>query len=201
MSRHKFEYQNGAILVISLIMTLVMTTMGIGLFYVANKNLDQVDSVTNRSETLYSAETCVDEIVRWLNTEANRLALEVPPSVPCEPCATCTLTALKQTCHTIGDVGDERFMGTDWKVDGEISAGRRQKLDRTMQVHQYDCDVRLVAIQQSNTKYVYKIRSRGTGPRVARTDLEVMASLALAGNSSGGGSDIGQDNDYKKPNP
>jgi Tfp pilus assembly protein PilX len=198
---HNLEYQSGAILVISLIMTLVMTTMGMGLYYAANQNTDQVDNVTNRSETLFAAETCVDEAVRWLDAEAKRLDQVVPKSLPCEPCPTCTLTALNQICHTIGAAsGDKRLMGTNWRMPGEISSGRKDKLERIMNAHQYDCDLRLIAKQTgASTEYIYKIESRGIGPKSARTDLEVIASIKVGGGPSDGGSDIGQGNEYKVP--
>ena len=66
----KTNRESGAIMVISLILTLVMTTMGIGLFYVANRTSDQIEANTNRSETLYSAETCIDQATRWITKEA-----------------------------------------------------------------------------------------------------------------------------------
>ena len=198
---HNLEYQRGAILVISLMMMLVMTTMGMGLYYAANQNTDQVNNVTNRSETLYSAETCVDEAARWLDAEAQRLDLENPKSLPCEPCDTCTpIIKLNQICHTIGASGDKKLMGTNWRMDGEISPGRKQKLERIMNTHQYDCDLRLIAKKQgASTEYIYKIESRGFGPKSARTDLEVIASITVGGGPSDGGSDIGQGNEYKVP--
>ena len=56
---HQFwaHRERGAILVVSLIVTLVMTTMGVGLFYVSDRSFEQMETNTSRSETLYSAET------------------------------------------------------------------------------------------------------------------------------------------------
>lgn len=45
--------QKGAILIVSLIITLVITTMGMGLFYIGNRSVDQIEAHTDRSETLY----------------------------------------------------------------------------------------------------------------------------------------------------
>ena len=200
INSHNLECQRGAILVISLMMMLVMTTMGMGLFYVANQNSDQVDNIADRSETLYSAETCIDEAVRWLQAEAQRLNLEDPKSVPCEPCKTCELQKFNEICHTIGAPGDKKTMDSAWRMGGESSTKRKEKIQIRMAKHQYACNVKLVAIQEGAGKqYIYKIESEGIGPKSARTDLEVIASITVGGGSSDGGSDIGQGNEYKEP--
>ena len=84
------------IMVLSMIMLLVMTTMGVGLWYVADREIQQVTTTINRSETLYSSETCVDEAINWLRDEAAK-------GPPCKGCTPFT------TIRTIPNSGNRIF--------------------------------------------------------------------------------------------
>ena len=121
--------QKGAILIVSLIITLVITTMGMGLFYIGNRSVDQIEAHTDRSETLYSAEACVDVAVRWLDAESEG-------GVPCidiEPAG--------EVCHRIGSaaLGATNPSMDDWRVAGESSAVRASKFQGRMAKHEYFC--------------------------------------------------------------
>ena len=178
--------QKGAILVVSLIITLVITTMGMGLFYIGNRSVDQIEAHTDRSETLYSAEACVDAAVRWLDAESEG-------GVPCidiEPAG--------EVCHRIGSaaLGATNPSMDDWRVAGESSAVRASKFQGRMAKHEYFCSITLTAtLAALGPKYIYSIASSGVGPKQARTNLVVIASIT-AGGSSDGGSDVGQANEY-----
>ena len=179
----KLHKERGAILVVSLIVTLVMTTMGTGLYYVANRTIEQIESHTDRSETLYSAETCIDEAIMWIETQAET----TPP---------CQALDLGTQCHAIGTLSGERTMNSQWKEAGESSSKGKDKVERRMQAHSYYCNIRLTAIPGgANSKYIYKIGSFGKGPNDARSDIEVTVALSMGGSSTGG-SDIGQGNEY-----
>ena len=178
--------QKGAILVVSLIITLVITTMGMGLFYIGNRSVDQIAAHTDRSETLYSAEACVDAAVRWLDAESEG-------GVPCidiEPAG--------EVCHRIGSaaLGATNPSMDDWRVAGESSAVRALKFQGRMAKHEYFCEITLTAtLAALGPKYIYEIVSSGIGPKQARTNLQVIASIT-AGGSSDGGNDVGQANEY-----
>ena len=178
--------QKGAILVVSLIITLVITTMGMGLFYIGNRSVDQIEAHTDRSETLYSAEACVDVAVRWLDAESEG-------GVPC-----ITVDPAGEVCHRIGSaaVGATNPSMDYWRVAGESSAVRASKFQGRMAKHEYFCSITLTAtLAALGPKYIYQIESSGVGPKQARTNLVVIASIT-AGGSSDGGSDVGQANEY-----
>jgi hypothetical protein len=65
-----------------------------------------------------------------------------------------------------------------------------------MAKHEYFCSITLTAtLAALGPKYIYSIASSGVGPKQARTNLVVIASIT-AGGSSDGGSDVGQANEY-----
>ena len=176
--------QKGAILIVSLIITLVITTMGMGLFYIGNRSVDQIEAHTDRSETLYSAEACVDVAVRWLDAESEG-------GVPCieEPAG--------EVCRRFPEAlgAPNPKMSDNWRA-GESSAVRASKFQGRMAKHEYFCSITLTAtLAALGPKYIYSIASSGVGPKQARTNLVVIASIT-AGGSSDGGSDVGQANEY-----
>lgn len=174
--------QEGAILVVSMITLLVCTTMGIGLWYVADQDIKMVDIQVNRSETLYSAETCIDDAARWIEEEAVN-------GPPCKAVGTGTV------CKSIPDVGDpKRTMSTDWRQ----SDNETIKYQKRMGKHDFSCTIELMSsisqedsdgtgfsVKQgasyqgaiSSTKYLYRIRSVGQGPDNVRSEVEVIASI------------------------
>ena len=169
----------GAIIVLALIMLLVMTTMGIGLWYVADRDIEQVEIKANQSETLYSAESCIDDATRWLELEAAK----APP---------CKSVGKGKLCTTIPDTGVQT-MDAGWRR----TSGEKTKHKTRMAAHNYKCTITLIntisaAGQQgtgfnvgqtsnyqgsiSSTKYLYKITSSGLGPNNVRSDVEIIAS-------------------------
>ena len=181
--------QKGAILIVSLIITLVITTMGMGLFYIGNRSVDQIEAHTDRSETLYSAEACVDAAVRWLNVQSEA-------GVPC-----IDINPPGEVCHWIGSavISASNPSMDDWRVAGESSAVRALKFQGRMAKHEHFCRITLTAtLAASGPKYIYKIESSGIGPKQARTNIEVIASIT-AGGSSDGGNDVGQGTEYNDP--
>ena len=184
---HQFwaHRERGAILVVSLIVTLVMTTMGVGLFYVSNRSFEQMESNTSRSETLYSAETCIEDVIRWMKVT---LVTEVP----------CKSGGVGGICHTIGAGPSPKTMDSAWRQEGESSTKGQSKVQRRMAQHEYKCTLKLTAIVSSpEEKYLYKIESEGKGPNRVRSDVEVV--LSIAPSEKKGGSDVGQGTEYNDP--
>jgi len=111
--------REGFVIIITLVLLLVMTTMGIGLFYETKKTASQVRSNNNNSETLYSAESCIAEAKRWLNAEK-----EI--RTPCEGFAEGSV------CKVIG----EKYMGdSPIRIDSSVTS------DSRLSTHYYRCEV------------------------------------------------------------
>jgi Tfp pilus assembly protein PilX len=110
--------REGFVIIITLVLLLVMTTMGIGLFYETKKTASQVRSNNNNSETLYSAESCIAEARHWLDRERES-------GVPCES------STVGSVCRTIG----EKYMSdSSARIDSETS-------DSRLSAHYYRCEV------------------------------------------------------------
>lgn len=173
------EKEQGVILVLALIMMLVMSTMGIGLWYTADREVQQVTATINRSETLYSAETCVEVAARWLETEAAK----DPP---------CKNKGIGTICKRFNGKMD----ASEWQVSSEDSKQRGK-----MASHTYECTVTLtesIAVQDQvsagfdvgqssgyggsapSTKYLYKIESHGLAENNIRSDVEIIASISIS---------------------
>ena len=62
--------REGFIIVISLVLMLVMTTMGVGLYYSSKQSAVEVADNVSRSDALYSAEACLAEARLWLKVSS-----------------------------------------------------------------------------------------------------------------------------------
>ena len=166
--------RKGFIIVITLIILLVMTTMGIGLFYSTKQTVKQVSISGNRTESLYTAESCITEAVHWIEIESAK-------GPPCKSAGTGNL------CKSIRS----KRMG-QWQLSGENTTQR----DR-MNAHRYRCDISLLGTISSSsgagtgfdvgqsgsyggsttsTKYLYKIKARADGSDNVMSEVEVVAS-------------------------
>ena len=65
----------GFIIVVTLILMLVMTTMGIGLYYSSKQAAKEVSSNTDKRSYLFNAESCVTEAIHWLEVNYNRCGI------------------------------------------------------------------------------------------------------------------------------
>jgi type IV pilus assembly protein PilX len=135
--------REGFVIVITLVLLLVMTTMGIGLFYETKKTANQVRSNNNNSETLYSAESCIAEAKRWLNTVIES------DMVPCID------DAEGSVCQVIG----EKYMGDPpIRIDPSVSS------DSRLSAHYYRCEITRLSTVST------EIRSSGSGDGEERYD-------------------------------
>ncbi|MEN9017241.1 MAG: hypothetical protein ABF331_01880 [Hellea sp.] len=151
--------REGFIIVISLTLMLVMTTMGIGLYYASKKATEQVDIYIGKSDSLYSAEACIAEARLWLKANS---ATDAP----------CKNIVPGKICHnvTTGKM-------SKWKMPNDS-----QILQNRSAAQSYSCSIALLAsveyeadevvgfdIGESDsygdiagkTKFLYKIRSTG----------------------------------------
>ena len=58
--------RSGFIIVVTLILILVMTTMGVGLFYSSKQAAKEVSSHVDKKNYLVNAESCITEAIDWL---------------------------------------------------------------------------------------------------------------------------------------
>lgn len=170
------NYRKGSIIVITLILLLVMTTMGVGLFYSTKQTAKQVGTSVNRSETFYSAESCIAEAVNWLENDA----------VSGAPCRN---KSVGSVCHSISNT-----KMTKWGLSGE----EQLKINR-MSAQRYKCNISLlssVAFEggegvgfdigesdsysnvKTSTKYIYKINSTGYAGK-SISEVEVITSMVF----------------------
>jgi type IV pilus assembly protein PilX len=166
--------RKGFIIVITLILLLVMTTMGIGLFYSTKQTAKQVSVSGSRTESLYTAESCITEAVHWIEIESAK----GPP---------CKSSGAGNICKSI----TSKHMG-QWQLSGETTTQSKR-----MNAHRYRCDISLLGtvssgsgagtgfdVSQSGsygggttrTKYLYKIKVRADGSDNVMSEVEVIAS-------------------------
>jgi Tfp pilus assembly protein PilX len=172
--------EKGIVIVISLILLLVMTTMGVGLVYTTGRNDKGAQGVISRIETMQAAETCIQSMERWFNKE----------SVNGPPCKTVAQGAV---CHR----EKETLMGdAAYKLPEE-----KDKFKDRMNQYRNSCEVALLTTlsekdsvvgtgagfevgkdgayggSSTRTKYLYKITAQGTGPNSSASTVEVIASM------------------------
>jgi type IV pilus assembly protein PilX len=166
--------RKGFIIVITLIILLVMTTMGIGLFYSTKQTAKQVSISGSRTESLYTAESCITEAMHWIEIESAK----GPP---------CKSSGAGNICKSI----TSKHMG-QWQLSGETTAQSKR-----MNAHRYRCDISLLGTVSSSsgagtgfdvgqsssygggttsTKYLYKITARADGSDNVMSEVEVVAS-------------------------
>ncbi len=141
------------VVIVTLVLLLVMTTMGIGLFYETKKTAKQVSVNIDKRSFLHASETCVTEAVRWLRGNSN----------------SCNVT----DCQTFGAAMNE------WADD---EAGKRiSRMERTAysctisRIGQEELD-------GNRIKSYYKILSNGydsNQPDRNKTTIEVIVSIEL----------------------
>ena len=58
--------RQGFIIVVTLVLMLVMMTMGVALFYSAKQTVKQVNTNVEKRSYLFNAESCITEAIQWL---------------------------------------------------------------------------------------------------------------------------------------
>ena len=167
--------RQGFIIVITLVLMLVMMTMGVGLYYSTKQTAQQVGVNVNKSETFYASESCIAEAKHWLQKEA----------ISGAPCKN---KGWGSTCHSISSTKMSK-----WKLSGESQTFK----DRT-ESQRYECSISLLGkvtyeggegvgfdIGESetygnvltNTKYMYRINSKGFVGNLSSEVEEVVSMI------------------------
>jgi len=170
------NYRKGSIIVITLILLVVMTSMGVGLYYSTKNTAKQVSTSGSRTESLYTAESCITEAVHWIETESAK----GPP---------CKSSGTGNVCKSISSKRMDR-----WSLSGESTTQRNR-----MNAHRYRCDISLLGTISSgggvgagtgfdvgqsgsyggsstSTKYLYKIKAKADGSNNVVSEVEIIAS-------------------------
>ena len=113
--------RKGFIIVVTLVLTLVMTTMGIGLYYSSIQAAKEVNSNTDKRTYLYSAESCITEAINWLEINNTR----------------CSVGSI---CHTIST---NKGMGK-WDI------GEDTKRKKQMESQGYKCEIQKIKVKALN---------------------------------------------------
>jgi len=167
----------GSILVVTLILLLVMTTMGVGLLYLTKKSTQQVGGSVDRVASLYSAESCIVDAVKWLENAAKS-------GVPCK----------SGGCFNSSQKSMNRWeLNSEWSSDKKAQA-HKNKVSK----QKYSCSVEWLGEEASDsstgtgfdvgssssygggttsTKHLYKITSTGFNDGYVRSKVEVITSL------------------------
>jgi Tfp pilus assembly protein PilX len=167
--------RQGSIIVVTLILLLAMTTMGVGLYYSTKHTAKQVAVSGNRTEALYSSESCIVEAVDWLEIEAAK------GKPPCK-------SSGNSVCKTI----TANMSNSKWRLGGESF-----KQQNRAGAQAYACSVSLLGTVSSSsntgtgfdvgqsdgyggnstsTKYLYKVTSETHGANGVVSQVEVIVS-------------------------
>ena len=119
--------RQGSIVVISLMMLLVMTAMGVGLYNVTLQQAQQVGISLERTDSLHVAESCIDESIQWLIDEAKT-------EIPCKDKASGT------RCKVIGDK-NMRHALWESKEDKDKDITKRKSKSNKFDRNFYRCDI------------------------------------------------------------
>ena len=158
--QHQAKTRKGSILVVTLILLLVMTTMGVGLLYSTKKSAQQVGRSVDKTASLYSAESCIVDAVKWLENAAKS-------GVPCK---------------NGGCFNSRQKNMSRWELSNEWSGDKKAQAHKNKAKNQkYECRIYLVGevmhgddegigfdIGESetynnvstNAKYMYRINSK-----------------------------------------
>ncbi len=124
INHNNTQMRQGSIVVISLMMLLVMTAMGIGLYNVTLQQSQQVGVSLERTDSLHAAESCIDESIQWLIDEAKT-------DIPCKDKASGT------RCKVIGDRNMRHSLWESREDKDVHRAKKNKKLERNF----YRCDI------------------------------------------------------------
>jgi type IV pilus assembly protein PilX len=169
------NHRKSSIIVITLILLVVMTSMGVGLYYSTKHTAKQVGVSGSRVEALYTAESCTTEAIHWLETTG----LSGPP---------CKGSSKGSVCKPMPSKRMDQ-----WGLGGENSTQKNR-----MNAHRYNCNISLLGTistendtgvgfdvsqsgsyggSSSNTKYLYKIISKANGSNNLSSEVEIVVSM------------------------
>jgi len=167
--------QDGSILVVSLVLLLVMTTMSVGLLYFTNQQIQAIDNLSERASAFQSSESCIQQAAQYLES----MGKSGPP---------CQSVATGRSCgSTVSNSMSAWVLSRD-----------HMKLRRLASSHSYQCGITVLARESASggsgagfdvglsssyggatpqTKYLYRITSKGNGPNNISAETEVVASM------------------------
>jgi len=164
--------RQGFIIVVTLVLMLVMMTMGVALFYSSKQTVKQVNSNVEKRSYLFNAESCITEAIHWLEINS----------------ASCTKAG--RVCKTINTTNGMN----KWDI------GEADKRKTQMGTQGYQCQIQNMKVlnlddggegfdvgqgdgyeaKVTSTKNYYKITSNGFNiGGDSKTTVEVIVSLIM----------------------
>ena len=113
--------QPGFIIVVTLILMLVMTTMGIGLYYSSKQAAKEVLSNVDKRSYIFNAESCLTEAIHWLEINYN----------------SCSIGSICKTIETNNGMNK-------WDI------GEENKRKKQMESQGYKCQIQKMKVKDLN---------------------------------------------------
>jgi len=179
--------EEGFVLVLSLLLLVIMTTIGAGLVFTASKQSAQSSSWANYQQAFYAAETGLEEARSWLDEK-----IYIEGIIPNEK------TDETALCSKVFDVSKIKFVQTSNNDPGGVSENNKLKdIDNNINdgfkysyyMEEADTtsgpnlgvgsEVTASNDESSNSKKTYKVYICGNGPNNEESNLEVLLSAII----------------------
>lgn len=167
----------------ALVIIMIMTSMGIGLYYSSKQAAMQVASSTNKTQLLYAAESCITESIQKIKTASK--------SAP--PCTKQNPALCQKPIYGGLDKLNKYFDFKETKFDFKETKAQHQQLEN----YTYKCTISLLGTDRlaidagvgsdvgsditynnmKKTKYLYKIKAQADGQGRAKSTIEVVTSI------------------------
>jgi len=168
--------EQGVVVMVSLVLLVVMTTMGVGLVYTTGRNDKGASQKINHSQALHTSETCIQNIMQWM-------AVNGVTAPPCK----------NKTTGRCYQIKNRTMASSDYSIFGS-----QQKHKTKMARYKYQCEVSLLTVlsaknnlemgagfsvgqssayggASTQSKYIYLIRTK-SNDTTSSAKVEVVAS-------------------------
>jgi Tfp pilus assembly protein PilX len=145
--------EQGVVVMVSLVLLVVMTTMGVGLVYTTGRNDKGASQKINHSQALHTSETCIQNMMQWM-------AVNGVTAPPCK----------NKTTGRCYQIKNRTMASSDYSIFGS-----QQKHKTKMARYKYQCEVSLLTVLSAKNKYIYLIRTK-SNDTTSSAKVEVVAS-------------------------
>ncbi len=164
--------RQGFIIVVTLVLMLVMMTMGVALFYSSKQTVKQVNTNVEKRSYLFTAESCITEAIHWLEINSDS----------CTKAGTVCKTINASNGMNKWDIGETDKRKTQMGTQGYQCKIQNMKV-LNLDVSGGGSDVGQSGEYQAkvtDAKYYYKITSDGFNiGGESKTTVEVIVSLIM----------------------
>jgi len=162
----RMHNQKGSVLVVTLLILVVMTVMGVSLVYEASKTDMGISGTISHGNALRAAETCVDRQVNWLKRKVTGGGTDKTPKI------TGNLRNYSSTDDHVNNKDYKEYLQRfRYECKGNLVAE-----EKVLQ-NQPGNEIKTEGYSGQNLKYFYLIESDGFGPKDSHIKLNVLVSL------------------------